>query len=133
MAFSSSRMRTTVPSRMSRIIGSSVSERAFQPFQSPFTFRQIRLTPSLPTSPAKAALSARRTRRVLVPARLAPAIKASADLVRLWRLAILAHNAGARHGDLGLAERGSQRALAVAMPAGDHRRRRIIVARLAPP
>ena len=37
--------------------------------QSPFTFRQVRLTTSLPTSPAKTALSARHTRLGLVPAR----------------------------------------------------------------
>ena len=35
----SSRTRTTVPSRMSRTIGSSASERAFQASQSPFTLR----------------------------------------------------------------------------------------------
>jgi hypothetical protein len=33
------------------------------------------------------------------------------------RLAILAHDTGARHGDLGLAERARERALAMAMPA----------------
>jgi hypothetical protein len=39
--------RTTVPSRIRRMIGSSVSERAFQASQSPFTFRHTRLTVSL--------------------------------------------------------------------------------------
>src|SRR5580704_9231748 len=51
VAFLSSRTRTTVPSRMSRTIGSSLSERAFQASQSPFTLRQVRLTTSLPTAP----------------------------------------------------------------------------------
>jgi hypothetical protein len=52
VAFLSSRTRTTVPSRMRRMIGSSARERAFHPSQSPFTFRQTRLTTSLPTEPA---------------------------------------------------------------------------------
>ena len=65
----SRRTRTTVPSRISRTIGSSPSGRAFQASQSPFTLRQVRLTTSLPTGPANAAASARRIRRVLVPER----------------------------------------------------------------
>gem|GEM_PF-4438239 len=68
-AFLSSRTRTTVPSRMSLMIGSSFKERAFQSSQSPFTLRQTRLTVSFPTAPPNKAASARRTRRVLVPAR----------------------------------------------------------------
>src|SRR5258707_12219863 len=51
VALRSSRTRTTVPSRISRTIGSSASEREFQASQSPFTLRQTRLTVSLPTSP----------------------------------------------------------------------------------
>ena len=39
VALRSSRTRTTVPSRISRTIGSSASERAFQASQSAFTFR----------------------------------------------------------------------------------------------
>ena len=69
VAFLSSRTRATVPSRINRTIGSSASERPFQASQSPFTLRQVRLTTSLPTGPANAAASARRTRRVLVPER----------------------------------------------------------------
>ena len=69
VALRSSRTRTTVPSRISRTIGSSASARAFQASQSLFTLRQTRLTVSLPTAPADGAASARRTRRVLVPAR----------------------------------------------------------------
>ena len=65
----SSRTRTTVPSRISRTIGSSTSDRTLQASQSPFTLRQVRLTTSLPTGPANTAASARRTRRVLVPER----------------------------------------------------------------
>lgn len=53
MAFLSSRTRTTVPSRMSRRIGSSVSERAFQASQSPLTLRHVRLTASLLMAPLK--------------------------------------------------------------------------------
>src|SRR5207248_3919906 len=74
--------RTTVPSRISRTIGSSASERAFQDSQSAFTLRQIRLTVSLLTAPPNSALSARRTRRVLVPERYVLAIRASAASVR---------------------------------------------------
>ena len=69
VALRSSRTRTTVPSRMSRTIGSSASERAFHASQSLFTLRHTRLTVSLPTAPPNTAPSARRTRRVLVPAR----------------------------------------------------------------
>jgi len=69
VVFLSSRTRATVPSRISRTMGSSTSERALQASQSPFTLRQVRLTTSLPTGPANAAASARRTRRVLVPER----------------------------------------------------------------
>jgi hypothetical protein len=54
----------------------------FQASQSLFTFRQTRLTVSLPTVPANKAASARRTRRVLVPARYELAISASAASVR---------------------------------------------------
>src|SRR5688572_10343607 len=61
-------MRSTVPSRMSRTIGSSTSERAFQASQSLFTLRQTRVIVSLPTAPPNTAPSARRTRRVLVRA-----------------------------------------------------------------
>src|SRR5215207_5251482 len=71
VALRSSRTRTTVPSRINRTIGSSASERAFQASQSVFTLRQVRLTVSLPTVPPNKAPSARRTRRVLVPARIA--------------------------------------------------------------
>src|ERR1700719_1818452 len=69
VAFRSSRTRTTVPSRINRTIGSSASERPFQASQSPFTLRQPRLTVSFPTAPPNKAASARRTRRVLVPAK----------------------------------------------------------------
>ena len=69
VAFLSSRTRTAVPSRMSRMIGSPASDLAFQASQSPFTLRQTRLTVSFPTAPPNKAASARRTRRVLAPAR----------------------------------------------------------------
>src|SRR5205807_5335953 len=48
VAFLSSLTRTTVPSRINRMIGSSVRERAFQASQSPLTLRQTRLTVSFP-------------------------------------------------------------------------------------
>src|SRR5271170_6531011 len=51
VALRSSRTRTTVPSRISRTIGSLASEREFHASQSPFTLRHTRLTVSLPTSP----------------------------------------------------------------------------------
>src|SRR4051812_19009944 len=82
VALRSSRTRTTVPSRINRTIGSSARERWFQACQSVCTLRQTRLTVSLPTAPPNRAASARRTRRVLVPARYAEAISASAALVR---------------------------------------------------
>ena len=60
VALLSSRTRATVPSRISRTIGSSASERAFQASQSPFlVLRQTRLTTSLPTGPASTAFSTR--------------------------------------------------------------------------
>src|SRR5947208_9128470 len=55
---------------------------AFQASQSLFTLRHVRLTVSLPTVPPNSAASARRTRRVLVPARYVLAINASAASVR---------------------------------------------------
>ncbi|MGY3146513.1 hypothetical protein ACVWYQ_003512 [Bradyrhizobium sp. USDA 3397] len=64
-----SRTRTTVLSRSSRTIGSSVSKRAVQSSRSLFTLRQARLTVSLPTVLTNKAASARRTRRASVPAR----------------------------------------------------------------
>src|SRR5580658_8666662 len=82
VAFLSSRTRTTVPSRIKRTIGSSASERLFHASQSPCTLRHTRLTVSLLTAPLNSATSARRTRRVLVPERYAPAISASAARVR---------------------------------------------------
>src|SRR6185312_5748533 len=63
------RASVTLTPPISRAIGSSRSERAFQASQSPFTLRQVRLTTSLPTGPANTAANARRTRRVLVPDR----------------------------------------------------------------
>src|ERR1044071_9021605 len=85
VALRSSRTRTTVPSRMRRTIGSSCRERAFQASQSVFTFRHTRLTTSLPMTSANTAASARRTRRVLVPAKHVEAIKESAASVRRWQ------------------------------------------------
>ena len=69
VALRSSRTRTAVPSRTRRTIGSSASERVFQASQSHFTLRYIRLTMSLLTAPRNSVVSARRTRRVLVPER----------------------------------------------------------------
>jgi hypothetical protein len=63
------RVRTTVPSRISRTMSSSARLRAHHASQSTFTFRQVRLTTSLETAPSKSALSARLTRRVFVPDR----------------------------------------------------------------
>lgn len=69
VALRSSRILMTVPSRMSRTMSSSARLRAHQASQSTFTFRQARLTTSLPTAPSNSPVSARFTRRVLVPAR----------------------------------------------------------------
>src|SRR5262245_25654227 len=71
-----------VPSRIRPTIGSGASERAFQASQSLLILRQTRLTMSLLTAPRNSAANARRTRRVLVPARYALAISASAVSVR---------------------------------------------------
>jgi len=61
--------RTTVPSRIKRAIGSSASERAFHASQSALSLRHTRLTVSSTIAPPNTAASARRTRRLLVPAR----------------------------------------------------------------
>ena len=65
----SRRALTPVPSRISRTMSSPDKSRAYQLSQSVFTLRQARLTASLPTFPPNRPASARRTRRVLVPAR----------------------------------------------------------------
>jgi len=77
VALRSSRTRTTVPSRISRTTSSSASERRHHAVQSVCTFRQVRLTVSFDTAPLNSAPNALRTRRVLVPDRYAPAIRAS--------------------------------------------------------
>ena len=59
VALRSSRTRTTVPSRISRTIGSSTSERAFQASQAAHRVLADRT--------ANSAASARRTRRVYHP------------------------------------------------------------------
>ena len=66
---SSSRTRATVPSRISRMIGSSASERAFQASQSPFVLRQTRLTHVLADRPGKHSIFNAPHAAVLVPAR----------------------------------------------------------------
>ena len=81
VALRSSRTRTTVPSRMSRTIGSSASERAFHASQSPFTLRQVRHR-VLVRHRQNRAPSARRTRCVSVPATEVLAISASPASVR---------------------------------------------------
>ena len=68
-ALRSSRARTTVPSRISRTTSSPARERFDHASQSVFTFRHTRLTVSLAIAPLNSAASARRTRRVFVPAR----------------------------------------------------------------
>ena len=83
VALLSSRTRATVPSRISRTIGSSASERAFQASQSPFVLRQTRLTTSLPTGPANTAFNASHAAGV-GPCEISLAIKASAARVRRW-------------------------------------------------
>ena len=69
---------TPVPSRISRTMSSPDKSRACQLSQSVFTLRQARLTASLPTLLPNRPASARRTRRVLVPAREVLAMIASA-------------------------------------------------------
>ena len=74
VAFLSSRVRITVPSRsepfpLARTMSSPARLRADQASQSTFTLRQARLTTSLLTAPSNSPNSARLTRRVLVPAR----------------------------------------------------------------
>src|SRR3982074_3130318 len=58
------RTRTTVPSRISRTIGSSVSERAFHASQSLFTLRHARLTVSLHCASEQGGQRAAHTTRV---------------------------------------------------------------------
>ena len=69
VAFRSSRVRITVPSRIRRTMSSPARSRAHQASQSTFTLRQARLTTSLLTAPSNNPNSARLTLRVLVPAR----------------------------------------------------------------
>ena len=75
------RTRTTVPSRTRRTMSSCDRSRFCHASQSVCTLCQARLTASLPMAPPNSAPSARRTRRVLVPARYALAISTSARLV----------------------------------------------------
>ena len=142
VAFLSSRTRATVPSRINRTIGSSASERAFQASQSPFTLRQVRLTTSLPTGPAKTALNARRTRRVLIPA-ISPGdqgvgcpgaalVGARRTAPPFARLSISAGQPSARHGDPRLDKRARQRPLAMPVAHADNRRHRLVLPRSAP-
>ncbi len=116
VAFLSSRTRTTVPSRIHRTIGSSARERAFHASQSPFTLRQVRLT----TSVAHGVFENRRKRQAH-PARVGPRQVGASDqcvgglgaaligpqrlALPLARLAVLANDPGARHGDLGFSKR----------------------------
>src|SRR5271168_2152304 len=127
VALRSSRTRTTVPSRISRTIGSSASEREFHASQSPFTLRHTRLTVSLPTSPPNTLRSARRT-----PARIGAGKIHTGDqrigspraaliipqhlALPFRRLAAGSVQPGARHRDLGFPERARQRANPAAMP-----------------
>jgi hypothetical protein len=69
LALRSSRARTTVPSRISRTTSSPARGRFDHASQSVFTFRHTRLTVSFEIAPLNSAASARRTRRVFVPAR----------------------------------------------------------------
>src|SRR5205814_210698 len=120
VALRSSRTRTTVPSRISRTIGSSASERAFHASQSLFTLRQTRLTVSLPTAPPN-----RAPKRAAHPAGIgagkvdacdqrvgnkrAPLIGPQRLALPLRRPAIGSVQPGARHLDLHLAEASQQR------------------------
>ncbi len=65
----SKRTLTPVPSKVSRMISSCDKSLACQAAQSPCTLRQARLTVSFDTAPPNRLAKARRTRRVLVPAR----------------------------------------------------------------
>ena len=135
VAFLSRRTRTTVPSRISRTIGSSFSGRAFQASQSVCTLRHTRLTVSLPTAPPNSAASARRTRRVLVPEQirrsdqrigcLGPALIGPQRLALPFRGgAIRTLQTRTRHRDVGLAERPGQRPRPAAIAISAHRRNR---------
>ncbi len=115
MALRSSRTRTTVPSRMSRTIGSAASERALQKSQSLLILRQTRLTMSLLTAPRN-----RRCQSAPHPARIgAPQVGAGDQRVGSERAALISSQRlavplgsppfgslqpSARHGDLSLAE-----------------------------
>ena len=144
VAFLSSRTRTTVPSRMSRMIGSSVSERGVPGV--PIAFRlapcpadrcpcRPRRRTAHPTPGAPGACWSPKDRRRR-SARRRPSCGADrrAEIGSSTR-ASCHHRPcqpGARDGDPGLAEGSGQRPFAVAVPAADDRRRRIVIAGLAP-
>ena len=123
VALLSSRTRATVPSRISRTIGSSASERAFQASQSPFVLRQTRLaTPCRParqtprsTRVARGGCWSLRDKPRRSSRRGPGAAPAGAQrTLRHWRrLAVLAGRPSARHGDPRLAKRARQRPLAM--------------------
>jgi hypothetical protein len=111
VALRSSRTRTTVPSRISRAIGSLANAWAFHAPQSPFTLRYIRLTVPLPT-PANRARSAWRNgaywRRYKWPrsARWEASVRRSpqSSAVPFRRFAVPGVQPSARHVNLSLPE-----------------------------
>src|SRR5208337_70275 len=139
----SSRTRATVPSRISRTIGSWPSGRTFQ--ASPVA---LHLAPR----PADHVLADRpgedRVQRAPHPAGVGPReigpgdqrigslgaalVGAKRGAPPFARLAVRARQPSARHGDAHFAERSGQRPLAMAMADAHDRRRRFILARLQP-
>ena len=133
VAWWSSPTRTTVPSRMSRTIGSSASERAFQASQSPFTLRQVRLTMSLPMAPLNSAVNALdapridageiRARDQRLGRKRAALVGAQRPGLPFRRAAVRLNEPRPRHGDRGLPERARQRSRPAAMPMAGPRSR----------
>jgi hypothetical protein len=130
VAFRSSRTRTTVPSRIKRMIGSSASEREFQASQSAFTFRHTRLTvstdctakhgrkrPAHPTRIGSGKIGACNQRIGLLGSPLVSPQRLALPFACLARRGV---EPGPRHRDLHPAEGPQQRARSVTVPvAGD--------------
>src|SRR3984893_8822004 len=143
VAFLSSRTRTTVPSRMSLMIGSSFKERAFQLSQSPFTLRQTRLTVSFPTAPPNKAASPAHPARV-GPGKIgagdqrvglfcAALISRNGRVFPLDRLALRCFQTGSRDADRRWPEGSHQLALARAVPVASPHKRPAAYARFGKP
>ena len=142
VAFLSSRTRATVPSRISRTIGSSASERAFQGVPV-----ALRLAPDAADHVLADRRGKHRVQRAshaagVGPCEISPGdqgvggpgaalVGAQRTTPPFARLAVLAGQPRARHGDPRLAERARQHPFAMPVAHADNRRRRVVLPQLA--